>query len=531
MTHFSNHALGLISVAAAEAGRWWFVALWRNPAGTAVLYTALLTHPILGLVALYRRHTLRMPLAEATQLVLGVSVPLLLTSHVVGTRLAHALYGREDAYTWLTYAQWTLRPDIGIKQTVLLVVVWTHACIGLHYWLRLRAWYQRLVPIAFATALLLPALALTGFAQMGRETTAWARPDDVAYIMYTSGTTRFPRGVQLTHHALLTTVALSSERVGVGPGDRILSPLPFFHISGVNFGMLTAIVSGACVVTSEVFNAGVALELVRREQCTAIYGMAAMFRMIMSHPDFSRGAFAHVQKGWVLGPRQLAEGIHERMGIEGLCGMYGATEGSGPTSIGSFRDPLARRLETMGRPLPGIDVKIVDPDSGAERLIGAAGEIRQRGWGTMRGYWGMPDETRLVFDENGYFKTGDLGYLTEDGHLVYLERERDVLKVGGEGVSPAEVEAVLSECPSVALVAVVGLPDKRLEEIPVAMVQLAPGTTCTPDELIAFCRERLADYKVPRRVVIVEAMPLSGSTKVQKKTVRELLLASQESFE
>ena len=180
MTHLSNHALGLISVEAAEAGRWWFVALWRNPLGTLVLYGALLTHPILGLVALYRRRTLRMPIAEALQLVFGLTVPLLLVGHVTATRLAHALYGRVDSYTWLTYAQWTLRPDIGLKQTILLVVVWTHACIGLHYWLRLRASYRPLVPLAYATALLLPVLALTGFAAMGREVSAWARPDDVA---------------------------------------------------------------------------------------------------------------------------------------------------------------------------------------------------------------------------------------------------------------------------------------------------------------------------------------------------------------
>ena len=179
VTHLTNHALGLISVNAAEGGRWWFLALWRNPPATLLLYTALLLHPILGFVALYRRRTLRMPAAEAWQLLLGLTIPLLLAGHVVATRVAHSFFGREDAYTWHAFALWTLRPDLGVKQTILLLVVWTHACIGLHYWLRLRAWYRRAMPGVYAIALLLPALALAGFAQMGREVTAWTQPEDV----------------------------------------------------------------------------------------------------------------------------------------------------------------------------------------------------------------------------------------------------------------------------------------------------------------------------------------------------------------
>jgi len=180
VTHLSNHALGLISVGAAESGRWWFVALWRNPLGTAALYVALLTHAILGFVALYQRRTLRMPAAEAVQLVFGLTIPLLITGHIFGTRVAHALYGREDAYTWVAYALWAVRPELGLKQTAAILIVWAHACVGLHYWLRLRAWYRPLVPLAYALALLLPALALGGFARMGREVAAWSAPADVA---------------------------------------------------------------------------------------------------------------------------------------------------------------------------------------------------------------------------------------------------------------------------------------------------------------------------------------------------------------
>ena len=198
LTHLSNHALGLISVDAAEAGRRWFVALWRNPLGTIVLYTALLTHPILGFVALYRRRTLRMPFAEALQLVFGLTVPVLLAGHVVGTRVAHTLYGREDSYTWISYVLWNARPDLGWKQLTLMTIVSTHAWIGLHYWLRLRAWYRPLVPIAYAIALLLPAAALGGFAQMGRQVAAWSRPEDVGRRASALAAARLPAEAQAT---------------------------------------------------------------------------------------------------------------------------------------------------------------------------------------------------------------------------------------------------------------------------------------------------------------------------------------------
>ena len=178
VTHLLNHALGLISVAAAEAGRLWFIAMWRNPPATVVLYAALLTHPVLGMTALYRRRTLRMPPAEALQLALGLLVPLLLAGHVVGTRVAHELYARADTYTWHAFTLWNLRPDLGVKQPILLLVAWAHACVGLHYWLRLRAWYRPWVPVAYALALLLPVGAIGGFVQMARETTAWSAPAD-----------------------------------------------------------------------------------------------------------------------------------------------------------------------------------------------------------------------------------------------------------------------------------------------------------------------------------------------------------------
>jgi adenylate cyclase len=181
--HLANHALGLVSVAAMEAGRWWFLALWRNPLGTLLLYTALLVHPLLALWSLYRRRTLRMPAWEAWQLCIGLSIPLLLASHVVGTRLAAVRYDAVDSYQTIVLALWHLRPELGLKQSVLLVLAWIHGCIGMHFWLRLRPWYPRARALLFAGAVLLPALALLGFAGAGREIAASIHtPADVARI-------------------------------------------------------------------------------------------------------------------------------------------------------------------------------------------------------------------------------------------------------------------------------------------------------------------------------------------------------------
>jgi adenylate cyclase len=185
--HLSNHALGLISLDAMEAGRAWFLALWRNPLGTALLYTSLLVHSLLALWSIYRRRTLRMPAWEATQVLLGLAIPPLLAGHIVGTRLAHEWYGQTDSYGRLVLSFWALHPGVGAKQSIMLTIAWLHGCIGLHFWLRLQRWYPRAVPVLFATALLLPVLALLGFASAGREVVVLARvPGEMARLLQQS---------------------------------------------------------------------------------------------------------------------------------------------------------------------------------------------------------------------------------------------------------------------------------------------------------------------------------------------------------
>src|SRR6266508_953657 len=185
--HLSNHALGLISLDAMQAGRVWFVGLWRNSLGTAVLYASLLVHPLLAFWSIYRRRTLRMPAWEATQLLLGVSIPPLLAGHIVGTRLAYECYGQTDSYGRVVLSLWELRPALGARQAIVLTVAWLHGCVGLHFWLRLRPWYPRVQPLLFAGALLLPVLALLGFAHAGREAATLARvPGGTARLLQQS---------------------------------------------------------------------------------------------------------------------------------------------------------------------------------------------------------------------------------------------------------------------------------------------------------------------------------------------------------
>jgi adenylate cyclase len=192
-THLANHALGLVSFAVLEAGRGWFQLLWRNPLGTAVLYGALASHLALALWSLYQRRRLRMPVWEAVQLLMGLTIPFLLTTHVVGTRLAHAWFDVQDSYTYVVLALWWFRPDLGILQAIVLLLAWLHGCIGMHFWLRLQPWYARLVPGFFGVAILLPTLALLGFVQAGREVVAQAR--DPAWLQAALQATNVPNAV------------------------------------------------------------------------------------------------------------------------------------------------------------------------------------------------------------------------------------------------------------------------------------------------------------------------------------------------
>jgi fatty-acyl-CoA synthase len=347
-------------------------------------------------------------------------------------------------------------------------------------------------------------------------------PDDVALIQYTSGTTSAPKGAMLTHDSMLRDAFHVGHRLGLQPGDRYLSQRPLFHVAGVTLSLLTSLVAGATYVTTPTFDAAEAIRLMREEGITHISGNDTMFLMMLAEPHPPEERIA-LRGGWAAASATVLRAAQARFGLPGLCAAYGQSEASPNVAMGPWNDDPVKRLEGFAQPLPGLEVRIVDA-GGADLPPGDIGEILVRGWCVMRGYWNMPEQTAKAIDADGWLHTGDLGVLDGDGRLRFAGRAKELIRVGGENVAPAEVEDVLNAHPEVLQAQVVGVPDPRLVEVPAAYVILHAGARATPDDLIAWCRERLAGFRVPRHLRMVEsfdAIGMTASAKVQKSRLRE----------
>jgi fatty-acyl-CoA synthase len=352
------------------------------------------------------------------------------------------------------------------------------------------------------------------------------RPDDVVIMQYTSGTTSFPKGVLLTHDNVLRNAAAVAARIGVRAGDRYFSARPFYHVAGTTLSLLVALSAGACLITTPSFDAGTSLAIMEREHCTLVSGNDTMFLMMMAHPELAQRRLS-LRGGWAAaGPVVMRQAI-ERLGLAELCFAYGLSEASPNVVMSDHRDDPNLRIAGLARPHDGVEIRIADPENGAVRPVEGVGEILVRGWNVMRGYHDKPTETAKAL-AGGWLHTGDLGALTADGRLRFVGRVKDVFRVGGENVAPAEVEEVLHDHPAVAQAQVIGVPDPRLGEVPAAYVRLREGGTVEPDELIAWCRARCANFKVPRYVRVVASFDdigMTGSAKVQKEKLRRFALA------
>jgi fatty-acyl-CoA synthase len=361
--------------------------------------------------------------------------------------------------------------------------------------------------------------------RMLRRREAEVRPDDIVLIQYTSGSTAFPKGVMLSHDQTLRNAFIMAGRAGLEQGDRVLSAMPMFHIGGSVCALLGAVTRGYTLHMMTKFDAGETLRLFEEERITAYIGIETMFLMLRDHPDFSRRDRSSVKKGWAAGSPALLQMIADEIGISFVCSVYGLSEASPNVCITDWRDAREKRLRTNGRPHPGVEVEIRDPETGEPRAPGQPGEICVRGYNVMRGYYNMPEETARAIDSEGWLHTGDLGMLTEDGEVIFLGRLKDVLRVGGENVSALELENFLLTHPRIAAVAVVGVPDPRWGEVPAAFVKITGNEPVTEEQLLAYCRQNLAPFKVPRYIRFVDEFPLTGSGKIQKSRLRERLLA------
>ena len=338
------------------------------------------------------------------------------------------------------------------------------------------------------------------------------KEEDPLLIQFTSGTTAYPKGVLLSHHNMLRDAWEAGRRVGVRPDDRYFNCRPFFHAAGSTLSALMALTHGCTLVTLPTFDAGPALEAMERERCTLISGNDTLFQMLMGHADFPERKLS-LRGGWAAAGPQTMRRIIDVLGAKEICAAYGLSEASPNCVMSDWRDPEEVRVNGLARPLEGVSLR-----------ISGEGEIQVKGWNVMKGYYNNPEATAKTFTADGWLKTGDLGELTPDGRLRMTGRLKDVFRVGGENVAPAEVEEVLLSHPAVQTAQVIGVPDARLGEVPCAYVTLKAGAAATEDEILSFMKKNCANFRVPRYLRIVpdfEAIGMTASGKVQKTKLRE----------
>ena len=322
------------------------------------------------------------------------------------------------------------------------------------------------------------------------------------------------------------SIALGRHRYQLRYGDRFWSPLPLFHIAGI-LPMLAIFDVGGAYLTMPVFDAGKGLKMLSQERATATY---PCFVTIMSdliyHPDFKKTDLSRIRlmnSNFAVQPAGIRDAMLKAMPNAIQVGTFGMTETAGTVTTSKLTDPLTERVSRLGKPLPGMEVRIVDHDTGIDVPQGARGEVLVRGYSTIEGYYKDPEKTAAALDADGWYHTGDVGSIDTAGTMMFHGRTKDMLKVGGENVAAAEIEASLQRHPAVKLAQVVGIPDARYAEVPAAFVELKPGEVATAQDLIAHCKAEIAGFKVPRQVRFVTEWPMSTS-KIQKFRLREQIL-------
>jgi acyl-CoA synthetase (AMP-forming)/AMP-acid ligase II len=353
-------------------------------------------------------------------------------------------------------------------------------------------------------------------------------PDDLSDIIFTSGTTGRPKGVMVSHAQSLRVFADWSEIVGLAEGDRYLVVMPFFHTFGYKAGFLAALMRGATVIPQAVFEVGEVLTAVEREGVSMLPGAPTLYQSILNHPDRSRYDLSSLRlavTGAAVVPVEMIRRMREELTFRTIITAYGLTEACGTATACRADDDAETIANTSGRAIPDVEVLVVD-DDGHEVARGEPGEVVVRGYNVMLGYLDDPAATAEAVDAEGWLHTGDIGVMDDRSYLRITDRKKDMFLVGGFNAYPAEIEGELLRHPAIAQVAVVGVPDERMGEVGVAFVVPRAGVTVDPAEVIAWSRAEMANYKVPRRVEVVDELPLNASGKVLKFELRDRAAAT-----
>jgi fatty-acyl-CoA synthase len=353
-----------------------------------------------------------------------------------------------------------------------------------------------------------------------------AGPGDIAFILYTSGSTAYPKGVPLAHGDTIENGFNIGERQGLQPGEPVLLPLPLFWSYGSANAMCATFTHGATLVLQGRFEPAETIDLVERHACALIYTMPAITTAMITHESFRRERTRSLRSAMTIGTQQDILSVAEGLGAREICNVYGQTESYGNCCVTWHHWPLERRMQVQGPPLPGVRLRIMDPDSGRELPQGGVGLIEVKGRLTP-GYDGTSSEQNAkAFTADGFFRTGDLGRLTAEGDLQFVARDSEMIKRAGINIAPAEIEEVLQQHPGVAAAGVAGAPHPTKGEIIVAFVVRAPGAAVSGEELRTHCRAVAASYKTPDRIEMCDSLPVTTTGKLMRRELKEMAAAS-----
>ncbi len=352
--------------------------------------------------------------------------------------------------------------------------------------------------------------------------------DDPINIQYTSGTTGYPKGVVLTHHGVMNNGYMIGKGMGFTEKDRLCIPVPFYHCFGMVLSNMACATNGATmVIPAPTFDPEAVLKTIEAERCTAVHGVPTMFIAELRHPDFAKYDLRSLRTGIMAGspcPIEVMKEVATKMHMSEVVIVYGQTETSPGVTMTTTKDPLEKRVTTVGRVFPHTELKIIDPETKKIVQMGEIGEICARGYMAMRCYYNNPTATRQTKDENGWIHTGDLGSFDKEGYVHIEGRLKDMVIRGGENIYPREIEEFLHQHKKIADVYVIGVPDEKYGEELMAWIVLEKDTTMTEQEVRDYCTGKIARYKIPRYISFVESVPMSVTGKIQKFKMKEMAI-------